>query len=171
MENTCDSTSVKGKIIQFVKFSIVGVSNTVISEGVYAVLIFFRMHYLPASFIGFVISVLNAYYWNNRFVFKEEKGDEKRVWWKVLLKTYVAYIWGYIATACLLIFWIEIVDIAQWMEPLEQWFAVRGMESIDSHYLAGLLAALLNYLITVPMNYLLNKYWAFQQKKCVNKEE
>ena len=171
MENTCDSTSVKGKIIQFVKFSIVGVSNTVISEGVYAVLIFFRMHYLPASFIGFALSVLNAYYWNNRFVFKEKKGDEKRVWWKVLLKTYVAYIWGYIATAVLLVFWIEIIDIAQWLEPLAQWFAARGMESIDSHYLAGLLAAFLNYLITVPMNYLLNKYWAFRQKKCVNKEE
>ena len=81
-------------LLQFIKFALVGVSNTLISEGIYAVLVFFKMHYIPASFIGFSLSVINAYYWNHKYVFKENAEDEKRVWWKVFCKTYVAYFWG-----------------------------------------------------------------------------
>ena len=62
---------------QFIKFALVGVSNTLISEIVYAILVFFKMHYLPASFIGFMLSVLNAYYWSNKYVFTENPEEEK----------------------------------------------------------------------------------------------
>ena len=68
-----------------------------------AVLVFFRIHYLPASFIGFSLSVLNAYYWSSKYVFKEQEDGEKRVWWKVLAKTYVAYFWGDLVNAALLV--------------------------------------------------------------------
>ncbi|MBR2401320.1 MAG: GtrA family protein [Lachnospiraceae bacterium] len=58
--------------------------------GIYVVLLFFGVHYLAANIIGNVISILNAYYWSNKYVFKAEEG-EKRVWWKILLKTYATY--------------------------------------------------------------------------------
>ena len=60
--------------MQFVKFGLVGVLNTLISEGLYVIIVFFGGHYLVASLVGFVLSVLNAYYWNSKYVFKEEPG-------------------------------------------------------------------------------------------------
>ena len=58
------------KCWQFVKFGIVGVSNTLISLAVYQIALnALGMHYLAANLLGLVISVINAYYWNNRCVF------------------------------------------------------------------------------------------------------
>ncbi len=153
----------KENIWQFIKFVLVGASNTLISEGIYAVLVFFRMHYLPASFIGFSLSVINAYYWNNKYVFREQEDGERRVWWKVFCKTYVAYFWGYLANAALLVLWIDILRIARLMEPLGAWFAERGLLQLDARFLGNLLAAGLNVLLTVPMNFVINKYWAFKK--------
>lgn len=154
-----------GGIRQILKFMLVGVSNTIVSEGIYAVLVFFKMHYLPASFIGFSVSVLNAYYWSNKYVFKEQEGEEKRVWWKVLIKTYVAYLGGYLLSAVLLVFWIDILHIARWLELPAKWFADIGMTKFDAKFLGDIVAAGLNLVITVPMNFLVNKYWAYKQKK------
>ena len=67
------------KVWQFIKFVMVGVSNTLISEVVYAILVVFRCHYLLASFIGFTVSIFNAYYWNNKYVFREDKEKAKRL--------------------------------------------------------------------------------------------
>lgn len=155
----------KENMLQFIKFALVGVSNTLISEGVYAILIFFRMHFIPASFTGFSLSVVNAYYWNHKYVFKENAESQKRVWRKVFCKTYIAYFWGYLANAALLVFWIDILKIGQFMAPAERWFAERGLERLDGQFCGNLLAAGLNLVITVPMNYIINKYWAYRQKK------
>lgn len=148
---------------QFVKFSLVGVSNTLISEGVYALLVYFKVHYLLAQLIGFSLSVLNAYYWNSRYVFADNGAE--RVWWKMLAKTYLAYFGGYLVNAFLLIFWIDILHISSWMEPAAGWFAGHGIESFDAQFLGSVLAAGINLLITVPMNFVVNKYWTFRQKK------
>ena len=123
----------KKQIRQFMKFALVGVSNTLVSEVVYAVLVFFKMHYLPASFFGFSLSVLNAYYWSSRYVFQKEENQE-RIWWKVLAKTYLAYLWGYLVSALLLIFWMEIMGIEKWMEPLGEWFRGYGLERLDAQF-------------------------------------
>lgn len=156
---------VKKGFWQFVKFALVGVSNTLISEGVYALLVFFKMHYLLAGFIGFSLSVLNACFWNGKYVFKQN--DSKRTWWKTLVKTYLAYFWGYLVNAALLVFWIEIVDICSWMKPLAAWFIDHGMERFDEQFLGSMLAAGINLLVTVPMNFVINKYWAYGQKRHV----
>lgn len=81
-----------------------------------------------------------------------------------MTKTYLAYFWGYLVSSVLLIFWIEIVDVCNWMVPLAEWFAKHGMESFDAQFLGSVLAAGINLLITVPMNFLINKYWAYGQK-------
>lgn len=154
---------VKKGLWQFIKFALVGVSNTLVSEGVYALLVFFKVHYLLAGFIGFSLSVLNAYYWSNKYVFKESDG--KRIWWKTLARTYLAYFWGYLVNAALLVLWIEIVDICSWMVPFAAWFAGRGMVRFDAQFLGSVLAAGINLLITVPMNFVINKYWAYGQKR------
>ena len=158
---------------QFVKFAIVGLSNTLISEGIYTLLVFFRVHYLLAAFIGFSLSVCNAYYWSSRYIFNdndENGNDGRRIWWKQFIKTYLAYFWGYLVSAVLLVFWVEIVDVSSWMVPLAGWFAVHGAKRVDAAFLGRVLAAGINMLITVPMNFVLNKYWAYGKKKDKNKQ-
>ena len=148
-------------LIQFIKFGIVGVFNTLISEIIYVVLVYFNVPYLLAYFIGFVISVLNAYYWSNKYVFKQETGTP-RTWWKVLLKTYAAYAWGFVVSSLLLILWIDIVRISRYLHPLAAFMSGHGYPQFDAELLGEILAAGINLLITVPMNFVINKFWAYK---------
>lgn len=134
------SEEVWGKLCQFVKFGVVGVSNTLISYAVYAVLVNLNWHYLLASVAGFVVSVINAYYWSDRYVFKAQEGEE-RVWWKVFLKTFISYAGtGLILNNILLVIWVDVAGIHEMLGPV------------------------INLFVTVPLNFLLNKYWAYRDK-------
>lgn len=136
----CKDNFIIGWLIQLVKFGLVGVSNTVISYGTYALLIWLDMHYLLASIIAFLISVFWSYMLNSRFVFKEDEG-KCRVWWKVLIRTYISYaITGLVINNILLFVWIDKL-------ALNKYFAYC-----------------INLLITFPLNFILNKFWAFQKK-------
>lgn len=127
------------KLCQFIKFGIVGLSNTLISYMIYAILVSCHVHYLAASVAGFIVSVINAYYWNNKYVFQADSG-EKRKWWNVFLKTFTSYAGtGLILNNILLIVW---VDVLGWPD---------------------MLGPIINLLITIPLNFILNKYWAFKQ--------
>ena len=146
---------------QFIKFGLVGVSNTLISEAIYVIIVLLRGSYLFASFMGFVISVLNAYYWSNKYVFKESEDGEKRVWWKVLL----AYSWGFIVNLCLLVLWIDILHVANYMGPILKILESFGITSLDAEVLGNLVAEGVNLILIIPMNFLINKYWAYKQRK------
>lgn len=134
------SEEVWGKLCQFVKFGVVGVSNTLISYAVYAVLVNLNWHYLLANVAGFVVSVINAYYWSDRYVFKAQEG-EGRVWWKAFLKTFISYAGtGLILNNILLVIWVDVAGIHEMLGPV------------------------INLFVTVPLNFLLNKYWAYRDK-------
>lgn len=158
--------------LQFLKFCIVGLSNTIICEGIYVVLLFFGVHYLVANIIGNLISILNAYYWSNKYVFKAEEGEE-RVWWKVLLKTYATYGFSMLLSAGLLVFWLEIVQLEQFMGPVLALLGNLGISgllssigiALEAKILSEILAAMINLIITIPLNYVINKYWAYRKKK------
>jgi putative flippase GtrA len=63
-------------VAQFVKFGIVGVSNTVLGLGVYAVLLKgFGVWYLAASALGFAAGATNGFLWNRRWTFRGHVGD------------------------------------------------------------------------------------------------
>ena len=47
-------------LIQFIKFGIVGASNTVISYGIYALLTYFGVPYVISNIIGFVVGVIKC---------------------------------------------------------------------------------------------------------------
>ena len=56
----------KTTIFQFVKFGIVGVSNTAISLIVYYIIYWINPEwYMIGNVAGWVISVANAFFWNN----------------------------------------------------------------------------------------------------------
>ncbi len=126
------------KLSQFVKFGVVGLVNNLIFYVVYIILVSFSVHYLIASFIGFFVSVINAYYWNDKYVFRAEDRQAQE-WWKGFLKTFLSYAGtGLVLNNILLVLWVDII----------------GMNEI--------LGPILNLLITIPLNYILNKYWAFK---------
>ena len=127
-------------LIQFVKFGIVGLSNTLISYVVYVAGVRFGMHYLLASILGFVISVLNSFYWNNKYVFGQ--GKEERNLLKTLLKTFMAYAFtGLVLANILRYIWVDILGISEYLGPL------------------------INLVVTVPLNFVINKLWAFRGGK------
>ena len=75
---------------QFFKFALVGFANTCIAYVVYAACVYVGIHYLLANAIAFGVSVLNAYYWSDRYVFRKGTGETRNAWW-TLVKTYLAY--------------------------------------------------------------------------------
>lgn len=122
---------------QFVKFGIVGLANTAISYVVYLALIWIGLYYMLASIIGFSVSVFNSYYWNNKYVFRVESG---RAWWKTFIKTYISYAGtGIVLSNILLYLWIDVLGISAMIAPL------------------------ISLVITVPVNFLANKFWAYKK--------
>ena len=135
-------------LMQFVKFGIVGLSNTVISYVIYvAALLLFQengwlvnVDYLVAQVIAFVLSVLWSFYWNNKYVFKQDEDEERNIL-QALLKTYISYAFtGLFLNSVLSWIWVDIVHIPK------------------------LFAHIINLLISVPLNYVMNKFWAFGKK-------
>lgn len=134
-------------IEQFIKFCIVGVSNTLLSYLLYSgTLLLLRFTEIPVKYgiyiahtVQFVISVAWSFYWNNRYVFALDEGQH-RVWWRTLLKTYASYAFtGLFLNALLLGLWVNLLGISEYIAPF------------------------LNLLINVPVNFLINKYWAFRR--------
>ena len=133
--------------LQFVKFGIVGLSNTLISYITYIVILvlFQRVNaiptidYLIAQAIAFVISVLWSFYWNNKYVFTLSENEERSIW-KALLKTYMSYAFsGLFLNSVLSILWVDVLHWSKYIAPI------------------------INLLISVPLNFVINKFWAFKK--------
>jgi putative flippase GtrA len=63
-------------LIQFIKFGIVGVSNTLLTFAVYTLLLkVFGVWYLAASAIGFAAGAVNGFLLNRRWTFRGHVGD------------------------------------------------------------------------------------------------
>ena len=121
---------------QFAKFGIVGVSNTLISFMIYYTLIYFGVHYIPANTLAFLVSVLNAYYWNSRHVFKNSRKSTGRI-----ARIYASYGATFLLGAGLLFFMVELLGVSEYIAPV------------------------INLCVTVPLNFILNKLWVFRQDK------
>lgn len=129
---------------QFIKFGLVGILNTVISQGITYGIIFFckdinvffndKILVFLASFIGFFISVLNSYYWNNKFVFKKTESSTL----KSLIKTYICYGFTWFLSFILAFLFLNLINISVLLVPV------------------------LSMIITIPLNFFMNKFWAFK---------
>ena len=100
-----------------------------------------------ANIAAFVISVLNAFFWNDRYVFKQGNDGRERVWWKALLRTYLSYAFSALFLTEILLY-VEI--------------NVLGLPK--------LLGPVINLVITTPINFVMNKFWAFNDNRKRNGE-
>lgn len=123
-------------LLQIIRFCVVGLLNTVISYIAYLLFMWFGLNYLVSSCIAFVVSTTNAYYWNTRYVFRV-----KRRWWIGLVKTYGSYaLTGVVLYNALLFILVDMARLSKYIAP----FFVL--------------------IVTIPCNFLLNKYWTFRSK-------
>lgn len=121
---------------QFVKFGMVGVTNTFLSLLIYYILIYFSIHYIIANTVGFFCSVINAYYWNSKFVFKKIQNERNHI--RSFIKVFISYASTFLLGSGVLFL------------------------CVDVFHLAEIIAPIISLCITVPLNFLLNKLWAMK---------
>lgn len=139
----------KETLVQFIKFGLVGVSNTLISYGVemlgfYAL---FRnvtwnsnVKIFVVSLLAFVVSVTNSYYWNSQYVFKTEGVQTFKTHAVRYVKTFLCYgVTGLILSPVLKMA-LQGVGIPYW------------------------LTSMLVLVVSVPLNYVMNRLWAFKEE-------
>ena len=131
---------------EFLQFGLVGVSNTIISYLLYVVTLLLvsksgvKFDYIIANIVSWLLSVLWSFYWNNKFVFKKEEGEKRNIW-AALFKTDVSYgFTGLILNNILSVLWVSVLHISKMLAPI------------------------INLVISIPINFFMNKLWAFGKK-------
>lgn len=160
-----EKTPKAATFIQFIRFGIVGVSNTAISYGteMLCYYVLFRqsrfdglcallralhitlspetVKIIVISALAFFVSVTNSYYWNSKHVF----ASDGRKTLSAHLKTYFKTVACYALTGLLLAPWAKTflvnLGVPFWMSTL------------------------LVLVFTIPLNFIMNKLWAFRPMK------
>lgn len=127
-------------LVQFVKFGIVGGFNTIFTYVIVNVMFYvWGIHEQIGNITAFIITVFISYMANSRFVFRESAKEQSFL--VGLVKVYISYsITGIFLTAILLYVENDILHI-----PLY-------------------IGTFANIFITVPINFILNKFWAYRKK-------
>ena len=123
----------KQTIVEFIKFGVVGFSSTIINFGLYYLLVWLDVQYLIANLIGWLCSVVNTFYWNNKYVFSSDSH-----WFVVLLRTYATYTLSLVLTSVLLWLLVDWMGLSEWISPI------------------------IVLMTTVPINFVINKFWTFK---------
>ncbi|MCX4269582.1 MAG: GtrA family protein [Lachnospiraceae bacterium] len=130
-------TELYGKLIQAVRFIIVGFINTIVSLIIYYILIALHIDYNTATVVGYIGSSVLGYFLNRIWVFQIKKISSKNS----LIKYYIVYGTALLLNLCCMHFWIQTCCIDKRIAPI------------------------LTLCITIPYNFTLSKLWVFQDKK------
>ena len=123
---------------QFFKFGLVGLSNTAVSMACYYIFLLVNEDlYMVGSVVGTIVSIANAFYWNDKFVFSGNRQDWRSKL-KRLGKTYISY--GGTSILSNVLLWVEVT-----------FFSVSRA-----------IAPIVNLLVTIPLNFIINKLWTFR---------
>ena len=135
-------------IKQLIGFGLVGVLNTTIGLVIYYLFIWINTDwYILGNLVGFVVSTFNADIWNSKFVFKDKNRiddlpkKDLRNSKSEILKTYLSYATTLGLSTVLLYIWVDIFNVSATIAPI------------------------INLFITIPLNFLMNKYWVYKTKK------
>lgn len=130
---------------QFIKFCIVGTSSTVIDFSV-ANIAYYLLHVRPAalaSVMGFCVAVVNGYFWNSRWTFRDRvRGAVHEEFLRFVMVNIVGAVLNYSIVSFILLF--------DHHDPHPKW-VFNG-------------AKLLATGVVVFWNFFANKYWTFGRK-------
>lgn len=129
------------ELISIIKFSIVGVSNTVLNFVSFILLNNMGVNYMVASITAYSLSIVNSYFWNSRLVFKCDNENKK----SVVIKFVVLNLIGLSINTLLMAVLV----------------GVLGIKKIVSMFIVTLLVMCINYI--------LNKIWVFKKEIKIRK--
>lgn len=121
---------------RFLKFGTVGVFNTLITLFSFTLFYYIGINYLLAHVMGYALGVLNSFYWNKKWVFKDNRKKS-------------ATFYKFIA--------VNLVTLGIHTLLLYLLVSNAGLQPV----LANLLATGASLLI----NFFLNSKWTFQQQQ------
>ncbi|MCR4746666.1 MAG: GtrA family protein [Lachnospiraceae bacterium] len=152
-------------LVQFIKFGLVGASNSIIYylvEMLSYYRIFINTDFSPivvillkigislsvdeikvvvVTAIAFIISVINSYFWNSRYVFNKDGNMGVKQHVAAFLKTVLCYgVTGLIISPIIKIT-LKNIGIAYWI------------------------TSLVTLMLMLPLNFILNKFWAFGSER------
>ena len=123
-----------GNLVQAFRYLIVGAYNMLLSYCVYALFLVMGCNYILCNAISFCFSVLNSFLCSQKFVFH---GENK--WYVMLAKVALSYVGtGLILQSILLFLWVDLLNISAFLAPL------------------------LNIIIITPLNFVIQKFWAYK---------
>ena len=124
------------ELINIIKFSIVGVSNTLLNFVIFILLNNIGINYILASIIAYSISITNSYFWNSRLVFKYDNKNKK----SILIKFIILNLIGLSINAVLMATLVGVLAIKK------------------------IVAMFIVSLLVMCINYILNKIWVFKKE-------
>ncbi len=169
IENSPEIEKKKGKsFFQLIKFALVGASNTVVdmivSTGLSFVLNLIRPEGVWIVFVskavGYFCGILNSYFWNSRWTFREERRRDLREKLSFLAVNLVVLAVSF----GLITLFSDVFKLSGWWDSL-------GLPALIHKIVGGRqFCSLLSTCICIPLNFILNKLLVFRGKKDTEKE-
>lgn len=132
-------------MFQFIKFSLIGISNSIIYYTVeilsYYILLKsnillsnnHQLKVLVVTIIAFIISVINSYFLNSRYVFHKKKNS------LVFLRMIICYALTGLLLSPFIKILLSMINIPYWI------------------------ISLFTLILMLPLNFFINKFWAFNK--------
>lgn len=127
----------KHTLLQFIKFGIVGVSNTLITAVVIWVLLK-QLHFSDylSNIIGYIAGLINSFIWNRKWTFASKSSPSRQIP-KFILTFVISY-----------------------LLQLGNLYLLLNFTDIDPYF-----CQLLSIVVYTITNFLLNKYFTFKEEK------
>ena len=126
-------------LIKLIRFSIVGVGNTLVNWSIFIILNVFGVYYIISNIIAYTIATVNSYIWNSLWVFKYGQGLNINT----SVKFFILNLVGLTVNTTIMYILVDILNF--------------------NKFIALVIASVL----VVMMNYTINKLWVFKEKKVV----
>ena len=126
-------------LIKLIRFSIVGVGNTLVNWSIFIILNAFGVYYIISNIIAYIIATINSYIWNSLWVFKYGQGLNINT----SVKFFILNLVGLTVNTTIMYILVDILNF--------------------NKFIALVIASVL----VVIMNYTINKLWVFKEKKVV----
>lgn len=126
-------------LIKLIRFSIVGVGNTLVNWSIFIILNAFGVYYIISNIIAYTIATVNSYIWNSLWVFKYGQGLNINT----SVKFFILNLVGLTVNTTIMYILVDILNF--------------------NKFIALVIASVL----VVMMNYTINKLWVFKEKKVV----
>ena len=123
-------------LIKLIRFSIVGVGNTLVNWGIFFILNAFGVYYIISNIIAYIIATINSYIWNSLWVFKYGQGLNINT----SVKFFILNLVGLTVNTTIMYILVDILNF--------------------NKFIALVIAS----VFVLIMNYTINKLWVFKEE-------